>query len=712
MSWYRTGTVTVTNGSPNVTLAGGDALQNIFPEDGFVGPDGRTYAINTIGGAGSFTLQTNYLGSTAAGQNYLIVPTANYVQLRDALEAINTLITQYQDITLKAGVGRFEPGNTASPGVRGIGHEGTGLVWDGDESLSVSVAGTIMATFGPTGTSWLNSDVIRTNNIRATGNIELITGKDRFVQIGSSSNYSYRLQTTSDDFQIIEADNVAVRVTIKYPNGFVGIGTATPAEKLEVYSGGSGVAGNIQVGNAATAMIVGVDPSNACQIRTAQAVPMIFYNSSIERMRFTPAGQLLIGRTGWSGLGRLNVEGGADFTGGNIWLARDAGAVQIGPGSLNGRMQINGGHSGCFVRLQSSGDGGTDDASIDWFASQPNVAYSGGGFGYNINATRYAGKRRSGQGAASIEFASDGVLSVYQATTAQSTLTQRLQLTPTGTLYVAADSSGGLTINNLSDAGRGVGLRVTGSGGYGNVDLLTTSPGYNLRVGTGSIATWVFGTDGRFFPTADNGYPIGGPVNRPNVIYAATGTINTSDARSKKEKRVLTAAELRAGARIAQSIGIFEFLEGTREHTGVIAQEIWAIMAEEGLINPLQEGEDPTCKYAFLCYDSWEEQTAPVMATREVEKTRVIPVPNEETEGSPEGEEIPPLEVEEAYTEVEQYDTGEVEVVVPAGDRFSIRPDELAFFIQAAQEQRIQEQETRLANLETLVAALQQGSQS
>lgn len=147
MTWYRTGTVSVTNGSVNVTLAGGDALQNIFPDDGFWGPDGKLYAIATIGGAGSFTLQTAYQGSTASGQAYRIVPVADYVQLRDALAAMNTLITNYQDIAVKAGVGLFANGSVAAPGVRGIGHEGTGLVWNGDGSITVSVNGSAVTTF-------------------------------------------------------------------------------------------------------------------------------------------------------------------------------------------------------------------------------------------------------------------------------------------------------------------------------------------------------------------------------------------------------------------------------------------------------------------------------------------------------------------------------------------------------------------------------------
>jgi hypothetical protein len=73
------------------------------------------------------------------------------------------------------------------------------------------------------------------NKLTVAGNIELVTGANRFIQIGSASNYYYNLQSTGDDFQIIEGgDPSKVRLHIDYPNGNVGIGTTSPSRTLSV----------------------------------------------------------------------------------------------------------------------------------------------------------------------------------------------------------------------------------------------------------------------------------------------------------------------------------------------------------------------------------------------------------------------------------------------------------------------------------------------
>jgi hypothetical protein len=61
-----------------------------------------------------------------------------------------------------------------------------------------------------------------------------------------------------------------------------------------------------------------------------------FETAGQERARITAAGELLVNRTSTSGLGKLNVEGGADFTGGNVFFCRDTGSVLVGTTSESG----------------------------------------------------------------------------------------------------------------------------------------------------------------------------------------------------------------------------------------------------------------------------------------------------------------------------------------------------------------------------------------
>jgi hypothetical protein len=57
-------------------------------------------------------------------------------------------------------------------------------------------------------------------------------------------------------------------------------------------------------------------------------------------------------------------------------------------------------------------------------------------------------------------------------------------------------------------------------------------------------------TDSFFRPQVDNTYSNGTAANRWSVIYAGTGTINTSDARSKQQITTDLAPELKAWAKV------------------------------------------------------------------------------------------------------------------------------------------------------------------
>lgn len=111
---------------------------------------------------------------------------------------------------------------------------------------------------------------------------------------------------------------------------------------------------------------------------------------------------------------------------------------------------------------------------------------------------------------------------------------------------------------------------------------------------------------GALRPITDNNITLGSSSYRWSVVYAGTGTINTSDDRLKiyltiNEKEKLVAKELK------QLIKKFKFKDSIKEkgkenariHFGTSAQSVKDVFEKQGL-NPFD--------YALLCYDEWEEK--------------------------------------------------------------------------------------------------------
>lgn len=129
-------------------------------------------------------------------------------------------------------------------------------------------------------------------------------------------------------------------------------------------------------------------------------------------------------------------------------------------------------------------------------------------------------------------------------------------------------------------------------------------------------------------PNQDNANSIGDAARRFTQLFAATGTINTSDRNSKTEIGTIPDAVLDAWSEVNYSQ--FKFIDAVQEkgenarfHVGVIAQEIEEAFIRHGL---------NAFTYGLLCYDEWEDQ----------------------------------------YDDID----GQQMLVVPAGSRYSIRPDE------------------------------------
>lgn len=128
--------------------------------------------------------------------------------------------------------------------------------------------------------------------------------------------------------------------------------------------------------------------------------------------------------------------------------------------------------------------------------------------------------------------------------------------------------------------------------------------GVVLANGSSYPGTSIFAGDSNTWrPTADNVRALGTGLFRYTVVYATTGTINTSDATQKQQVRELNEAERRVAKTIKGLIRAFKWNDaveskgdGARIHIGVMAQEVQAAFAAEGL---------DASKYGLFCQDTW-----------------------------------------------------------------------------------------------------------
>jgi hypothetical protein len=185
------------------------------------------------------------------------------------------------------------------------------------------------------------------------------------------------------------------------------------------------------------------------------------------------------------------------------------------------------------------------------------------------------------------------------------------------------------TLNAL--IGQGAGYLITSGskntvigsygGNQGGLDIRTASNYIVLSDGDGNPrASWATSgtftsrnTNGRNFQwdgsevyiDVDNTVTLGFPSFRWTVVYATTGTINTSDANTKQDIAALDDAEKRVAIAIKSLIKKYRFKDAVakkgdaaRIHVGVVAQEVQAAFVAEGL--------DPA-RYALFCSDTWYE---------------------------------------------------------------------------------------------------------
>jgi hypothetical protein len=176
MAWYNTGTIALTNGSATVTGSGTNFLVGAQIGEALYAPDGKLYEIQTINSATVITLASNYLGSTASGQGYQIIPTQSLVA--DLASDVTDLISDFADVRDYAGNGKFNDGAVGTPGITFTQDQDNGLYRIGSNNWALAAGGQKIVDIstsgiGVTGSVTASSTLTAQKLVSADGILEL-----------------------------------------------------------------------------------------------------------------------------------------------------------------------------------------------------------------------------------------------------------------------------------------------------------------------------------------------------------------------------------------------------------------------------------------------------------------------------------------------------------------------------------------------------------
>ena len=191
--WYKTGTISVPNGSTAVTGSGTAWVANSAPGEALQGPDGKLYEIAAINSDTSLTLAAAYLGSTVSGQAYTILPSQSYI--RDLAAQAAALVNAYSSVVTGAGAGKFGDGTVDAPGVSFVADTNTGIRRVGSDSFALVTGGADRGVLSNSGLSL--SGLLSATALDATPIGATTRSTGAFTTLSASGNLSTG-GTTSD----------------------------------------------------------------------------------------------------------------------------------------------------------------------------------------------------------------------------------------------------------------------------------------------------------------------------------------------------------------------------------------------------------------------------------------------------------------------------------------------------------------------------------
>ncbi len=451
-------------------------------------------------------------------------------------------------------------------------------------------------------------------------------------------------------------------------SGRVGIGVAAPSTNLHVYDATSNVVGTFESGdsNVYITLADSATTSDTAMRIGVTGNDLHFSTSATERMRISSAGNVGIGTASPSYLVDAQSSGDAAIrirstgtsasddsllrmqiagtTGANIIAFGDSGS------SFSGEIRYQ--HSNNSLSFDTNGtEAMRIDSSGNLLVSKTTSAIAtegvtlGGGQHYfttdgdaavKLNRLSSDGEivqlRKDGTQVGSIG-TSNGDLTIYSSASGHGGVrfaaSGILPLDNTGALSDATEDigqtdqrwkdlylSGAITSGSIDAAGESffggsLDIRLNSSASNsifeGNSSSMAVrnngSNNINYELGGANVRYTM--NLSRFNATDDNARELGSSSARWSTVYAATGTINTSDERLKQQVRDISEAEARVAVAAKGLLKAYKYNDaveakgdGARWHIGIMAQELKAAFEAEGL---------DAHEYGMFCWNEWWE---------------------------------------------------------------------------------------------------------